>query len=176
MIISTLTTPLTKGQSTNSTASSFAAIVATLTTPVPSATRTIIDFPQHVPKDRNTLRVWPIGGNDDNDIINVKVTGWSFEQNTQNPAKILWVPGTICEVQATLSSTLVGLAGHSPSATEFFADTLTLTTGYAVLFQGTANVDTAWFECDISGFSRVEITGKLGAGTGDTMNWLYSFV
>jgi hypothetical protein len=176
MLISTLLTQLQKGQATNSTDTAFSVsnTKATVTKPAPAATRTIISASGGV-KDGNTLRVWPIGGGDNNDVVNVKVYGWNRVLNTRNPADELWVSGIICEVQGTLSSSLPGVAGQAVLATEFFCDTLTLTTGISVLHNGTADIDQAWFECDWSGFELAEIRGDLGAG-GDAMNWLWQIV
>ena len=172
MIIESLTTGLVKGQSTNSTATSFSALVATVTKPEASATRTVIDLGLG-PKQRSTLVVYPYGGNDNNDLINVKVSGWS-RVHPVSGGQQMWVSSLICTVQATLSSTLVGLAGMPVVATEFFADVLTLTTGIAVLVQGAADVDTAYFKCSTGPFELIEITGDLDTG-GDTMNWLYGW-
>lgn len=169
-----------KGQSTNSTASSFSALADTVTRPTGSATRTIIDLSQSAGmagvRARNTLAVVPYGGNDNNDIINVKVSVWNrFKERVTNGVADLWTARLVCEVQCTLSSSLVGVAGQHVVATELYADTLTLTTGIAVLHNGTADVDKAWFECDVAGNDLVEITGDLGTG-GDTMNWYYGWI
>lgn len=160
-------------QTTNSTATSFSASIVTLTKPEASATRSVIALPGPGSRTSNTLVVMPFGGNTNNDVINQKVTGWNFSKN--DGTRGIWVPSLICEVQATLSSTLVGLASEDVIATEFFADILTLTTGIAVLMQGTADVDPATYIVDVSGFELVEITYDLGSG-GDTQNALYRFV
>lgn len=160
-------------QSTNSTATSFSALLSTLTRPAASATRSVIDLGKPGSRTSNTLEVMPFGGNDNNDIVITKVSGWNFVKDPGTRG--MWVSRMICEVSATLSSTLVGLADEDVVATEFFADTLTLTTGIAVLLQGTADLDNASFQCDVSGFEIVEITYDLGTG-GDTQNALYRFI
>lgn len=170
--LSSLVSDWKKAQSTNSTATSFSASLATATKPEASATRSIISVVKSM-RDSNTLCVMPYGGNDNNDVINQKVRGWNFIKSAGTYG--LWVPSLICEVQATLSSTLVGVAGEDVVATELFADILTLTTGIAVLKQGTADIDAATYLVDVSGFELVEITYDLGAG-GDTQNALYRFV
>jgi hypothetical protein len=163
-----------KGQSTDSTDTAFvvANTKATLTRPAKSATRTVIDRTDSGLSDSNTLCVMPIGGNDNNDVVNVKVFGWKPAINMAfNSAVPQFYSGHICEVQGTLSSALLGLAQGLMAATIFQCDTLTLTNGVAVLHQGTADVDAAWFECDISGWDFIEVRGDLGANA-DTQNWL----
>lgn len=174
MLIQSYIGQVFRGQSTNSTDSSFAVTntKATLTRPAASATRTVIDRTASALSDANTLCVMPTGGNDNNDVINVKVTGWKTVVNTAfNTAVSQFYSGIICEVQGILSSALFGLANGLMIATEFQCDTLTLTTGIAVLHQGTADIDAAWFECDISGWDFIEVRGDLGANA-DTQNWL----
>ena len=164
---------LRKGQSTNSTSNAWGTNLPTITQPAASATRSVVCSRTELGSSRTTLEVTPYGGNTNNDIINLKVLGWNRTPGTTSPyVAPLWVPHLICEVQATLSSTLVGVAGRDVIATEFFADTLTLTYGVAVLYQGAGDVDIARFECGISGFEIVEIDYKTGTG-GDTMNSLW---
>jgi hypothetical protein len=147
---------LGKAQATNSTDAAYAARLPTATKPARSDTRAVI--PRGPGVTDATLEVVPYGTDSDNDVINVIVLGWSRTTNG------LWVPRTVCEVQATLSGTLVGVAGQDVAATEFFADTLSLTSGTALLRQGTGNQDIASFLCDVSGFELVELIFKLGAG------------
>lgn len=168
VFLSSVVPELKKAQSTNSTATSFSALIPTNTKPEASATRSVFDLGHKGTRDRNSLVVYPYGGNDNNDIVITKVSGWN-----QTPLG-MWVSSLICEVSATLSSTLLGLASREVVATEFFADTLTLTTGVAELYQGTADVDIAYFICSVAGFELVEITYDLGTG-GDTQNALYRF-
>jgi hypothetical protein len=176
MLIETLVTPWKKGQSTNSTATAFSALVPTTTKPAKSATRTVIDFTEQSVRDAGTLCVAPYGGNDNNDTFSVKVTGWKrgVPRQSATLTKDLWVSFLIAELACTISSSLPGVAGQDVVATEFFCDTISLTTGIATVIQGTADVDTAWFQVDAGGWELIEITGDLTTG-GDTQNWLYWF-
>lgn len=182
VFIEGLCTGLTKGLAANTTATSFTAAngIPTVTMPVGTATRTAIRRKQGV-NDRVSLRVYPYGGNADNDVIITKVLGWQRimpatlgQRQETDVGAHLWISTIVAEVSGILSSALLGIANYPVIATEFFCDTLTLTTGNAVLFQGTADIDIAHFLCDVSPFEIVTIDGDLGAG-GDTMNWLYSF-
>ena len=155
---------------TNSTSGSFSALVAEAAPPAMSSTRSVFSTQPNKGRQRwNTLVVLPYGGNTDNDIMNIKVAGWN-----QTASGRLWVPEVKCELACTMSSSLPGLAGNDIVATEFFCDTLTLTTGVAVLYTGTADVDIAYFKVGISGFELVEILFDLGTG-GDVMNALVRF-
>ena len=168
---------LKKAQSTNSTATSFTALIPTATKPAASATRAVFDRGDAVISDpeivQNTIIVLPYGGNTNNDVVNYKVSGWNrtYEEAT---GAVQWISTLVCEVQGTLSSSLLGTAGGTVAAAEFFCDTLTLTTGIAVLVQGTADVDIARFEANVAGYELVEITYDLGAG-GDLANALVRF-
>lgn len=161
---------------TNSTATSFSALIPTITKPAASATRAVFDMGKEGLRDLNTLVVMPFGGNTNNDIINVKVLKWIRVPRTTPVmgAPDMYVAEVVCEVQATLSSSLPGLADEEVVVAEFLADTLTLTKGVAVLFNGTADIDPAYFKCDISGAEIVELVFDLGTG-GDTQNALVRF-
>ena len=159
-----------KALGTNSTSGSFSALVAEAAPPGRSETRAVFSTLNNQGRQRwNTLVVLPYGGDTNTDIMNVKVVGWN-----QTASGRLWVAELKCEIQATMSSSLPGLAGNDVVATEFFCDTLTLTTGVAVLYTGTADVDIAYFKVGISGFELVEILFDLGTG-GNQMNALVRF-
>lgn len=167
-----LVSPLRLAKTTNDTATSFSALLATLTRPSRSSTRAVFDLGKPGLRSENVIVVYPFGGNDDNDIINVKVSGWNFSKD--EGARGMWISSLICEVAATLSATLLGLASEDVVATEFFADILSLTKGKASLYQGTSNVDIAFFKAPVSGYEIVELTFDLGTG-GDTQNALVRF-
>ena len=169
-----LVNDLKRVQATNSTASSFSALIPTITKPSASSTRAVFDLGKKGTRNQNTVVIYPIGGNDNNDVMNVKVTGWTFAPATSASGRGMWISTLLAEVACTLSSTLVGLANEIVSATEFFADTLVLSKGVATLWQGTADLDIARFDVDCSGFEIVEVTFDINSGA-DTMNALYRF-
>lgn len=163
MEIEAVVTSLKRAQTTNSTDTSYTARRSTVTRPAASATRSVFDVGQG--PSRTTAEIWPVGGNDNNDVVNYKVVGWN------KTISGLYVKTPICEIQATLSSTLVGVASQDVIATEFFADTITLTSGAATIRTGVVDEDEASILVDISGFELWEILYKLGAG-GDVANAL----
>ncbi len=171
-IIGSLISRLVKGQSTNSTTSSFAVADSrpTATEPASSATRTVIPAKGTPYKEGATLKVTPYGGDTNNDVVNIKVIGWNSVPGTVP----LYVPHEVCEIAATLSSALPGIATTPVVATEFFSDLVALTNGFAVLHNGAGDIDVAWFECDVSSYEYVEILYSMGAG-GNQANALYRF-
>lgn len=174
-LIGSLVSRLVKGQSTNSTAAAFSVndTKSTTTEPAASATRTVITTKGSPIKEGVTLKVTPYGGDTNNDKIEIKVIGWNSSPVTGATAT-QYVSHTVCEVEATLTSALPGIAAGPVVATEFFSDGLSLTKGFAVLHTGTDDIDTAWFECDVSSYEYVEILYAKGAG-GDQINCLYRF-
>jgi hypothetical protein len=164
-----------RGQETNATITSYTVQVPTKTRPAASATRTVIDFDVDFTKVSNTLRVWPYGGNDNNDLVHVKVVGCNRVRPQSDMRVDMYFPSFICEVQGTLSSALLGLAGEAVVATNFFCDIISITNGTALAFQNTADVDLAWFQCDASGFELVELIPRRGTG-GDSANCLWAWV
>lgn len=175
VVIGSLISPLTRGQTTSATASSFAVADSrpTTTEPVASATRTVIKTRGIAGKEGVTLKVMPIGGDSDNGTVSLKVQGWNSVKGVTGATTIEYVARAICVVGATLSAALLGIATMPVVATEFFADDVTLTSGLAVLHKGTADVDAAWFECDVSSYEYVEIIAI--KGTADRANSVYNF-
>lgn len=176
-----------KALQVNATSGSFAALTGTATRPAASATRAVwrtrvlaadllgysqpdFDFAQGTQRELqlNGMTVIPYGGNANNDVVNYKLIGWNQTKSG------MWVAEMKCEVQGTLSSALTGVGGHDVGAADMFCDTCTLTTGVAVLFTGTADVDPAYFKVGISGFEFVELLFDMGAG-GDGGNALVRF-
>jgi hypothetical protein len=175
MILETMIGRWRRGQTTNAVTTSFSALLDTLTKPAASATRTVIDCAggSSNRKERSVLRLVPFGGDTNDQTFSLKVVGWNRVLPAIVGETFQWHPSAVCEVSATLSSTLLGLAGAPVVATEFYADALSVVTGDVVLHTGTVNVDPAWLECDVSIFELVEVvydlTGAVGA------NALYSF-
>lgn len=181
VIVGSLVPDLVRGQLTSSTATAFAVADSRPTTskPASSATRTVITLGDgtQIPNKKPgvTLKVMPFGGDTDNDKIFVKVQGWNKVKGVTGATTILWVAKTIVIVEATLSSALPGIAGMPVVETEFFADVLAISgNGFCVLHNGTLDVDSAWFECDVSSYEIVEILYATSTG-GNRSNCLYGW-
>lgn len=177
MTIDALVMAYLRGLAANATAAAPFTVAnyrPTATKPVLSTSRLAIDFGSQGRKERNTLLVFPFGGNDNNDLIDVKVSGWNRVGPKSQSLADEWISALVCTVQGTLSNALPGLAGQPVVATDLFCDTLTLTNGVAVLRQGVADVDIASFLCDVSGFELVTVDPVTDTN-GDGANFLYGF-
>ena len=164
---------LKKALATNSTASSYTALIPTITRPVASSTRAVYDLGEGKgTRDQNVITVYPVGRNDNNETVSVKVTGWNFVRPT-GTGRGLYVSSLVCQVAGTISTTLLGIANEDIIATEFFCDILSLTKGVATLYQGTSDLDIAYFKAPVQGFELVEVTCTIG--TGDQANALVKF-
>lgn len=163
MLIEALTSHTVKAQSTNSTDASFPAHIPTVTKPAASATRAVFD--RGLGANCCTLRITPYAVGSNNQTMNIQIVGWNrcFSPGVTGISKTeIWIPRIACEVQGTLSSSLVGIANADIVATELFCDTLTLTSGISVLYQGTADSEIACFTCGVSAYSIFEVQFKLG--------------
>lgn len=174
-IIGSLVSPHQQGYATSTTVASFTAAmsISTVTKPALSTTRIIIDSSGSRAKESVTLKVMPYGGDANDNAINIKVQGWSKVQSQTGLPSIQYVSRFVAEVGATLSSSLLGIAGMPMVATEFCADSLSWTAGVAILHIGTANIDAAWFEVDVSSYEIVEIL--CNKGTGARANCFYGW-
>lgn len=166
---------LQRGLAVSSTIANFTAAAQNPigTKPTASATRAVFDRGRGR-QERNSLVLYPFGNNDNNDQIKLKVMGWSRvipepQNNFQE-----WIGVMVAELLCTLSNAIPGVALRPVVATDLFADTISLTSGLAVLFQGTADIDLAWAMVPVDGYEIVEVLPVLGAN-GDGANFLYAF-
>ena len=177
MLLSTIVGPLKRALDTNSTDTSFSAGESgtTTTRPASSSTRFVHDCVNAGPKERNTMVLVPFGGNDDNDTFSLKVQGW-MELAPRNQADLRqWVSLPICTLTScTLASALLGDAGRQVVVADLFCDAITLSSGVAVIYSGTADVDIAWAQIPVGGFELIEVLFDLTSG-GDGANFLYGF-
>lgn len=175
MKIETPVTRVRKALDANeATATSFTktAVLPTSTEPVAAAGRFVFKRLDMTGSDNTNIRVTPFGRNANNLTLSVKVNGWNRIGQSFG-SKYEWQSNIICQVQGTLSDALIGIAGFPVVASDLFCDTLALTYGIAVLYQGLADVDTAWFEFDAGGYEYVDIL--FARGTATEANALVSF-
>lgn len=175
MTIDVLAMEYLRGLVTSSTDTSFTAAEQnpTGTKPAASTTRAVFDRGPGR-NERNSLVLLPFGGDADNDQFSLKVVGWNRVGPKAQNGLDLWVSVLLAEIAVTLSSAIPGVAGRQVVATELFADTLSLTSGLAVLYQGTADIDLARAEVPVDGYEIVEVFFDLTTG-GDRANFLYAF-
>lgn len=113
---------LKKVQSSNSTDASFDALVSTTTEPTGDGVIDLVDLGGY---QHNNAKFIPFGTDANNETFKMRISGWRPLEISGSTT--LWVPTLLCEVTVTLSSTQAGVAGAGVVATEYFADTLTLT-------------------------------------------------
>lgn len=149
--------------SSNSTDSSFASKVPTVTEPTGTGVLELSSIPGSM--SDNILLV-PFGaGNDDTTFV-LRLIGW-------RKVSALWVPIPLCQVTATLS-TAVGVSGAAVTDSDRFADTLALASGFnsnvsTEIVSPTGNI-IAHVMQDVKGFAKVEITFDMtGATSGNAL-------
>lgn len=140
--------PLNKAHATNSSATSFAAKVATVTEPAGTGVINV--------QGADTVELMPYGTGADDTTFDMRVIGWRALRGT-------WVPTQICTISCTLS-TAVGDGGGQLTTSERFADTITVGSGIAVAPSVAANTP-ALVSIDSSGFEYVEMIFDMTGAT-----------
>lgn len=167
-LLGTLSTAFFKSHVTNSTASSFASKIPTITEPTGDGVIKLTDVENAV---ENNLLIVPYGTASDNHTFNMRIIGWR-EVLSNVAGKSLWVPVILAELACTHCAA-VGVAGSPVVAAERFVDTITLTTGNSGIsievFSPGSVAATAdligHVVVDAKGFKKIEITFDLGSGT-----------
>lgn len=131
MLLETLAGRLQKARSVNQTSAAFVSKVPTTTEPLGDAgTATgssVINMVRDSGQSQNLIKIKPYGVGADDTTFSVRVIGWSAIQNAGNVIPFLWVPELLGEFLCTLSSYCPGVAGATVVATEYFADTISMT-------------------------------------------------
>lgn len=141
----------------------------------------VIDFGRDGPTAMNGLVFKPFGVGANNTTFSMRAIGWTRVQAAGGSLDTLvWDPTDLFEVQVTLSSVLLGLAGKVLTATDFFADTITLTgttaiANVTVTINSPANDRPAYIVCDGLGFEKVETIYTTG-GSATSCNSLWRVI
>lgn len=123
-----------------------------------------------------SVLIVPYGEGSDGDTFSMRVIGWKVLGH--DPYTQIWVPINLLEVQATLSSTVPGVAGRLVAATELFADTIAIVTGNAnvsVDVNSPADNTVAHLLLNLKGVSKLELTFDTG-GSATSANALLAMV
>lgn len=150
----------------NSTATSFASKIPTITEPTNG--NGVFDI-----GGDESLEFIPFGTDGDNDTFSMRVIGWREHRGAIG--NDLWIPSVLAEVTVVLGS-VTGVAGTEVVNTEFFADTIALASngGALTVKSQTAGNTVACGKVDITGYKKVEFTFDLaGAQEGVSMNALF---
>lgn len=137
----------------NNTATSFSATVATATEPQN-------DGVVENTNGAETLDAIFFGAGADNTTFDARIIGW----RVTGASRPLWIPTVIVEVSATLCAA-VGVAGYEMVNTDRFVDTLTINKGIGVASTVLADASGSVLTIDISGYSKIEVTGDLTGAT-----------
>ncbi len=148
------TTPQQRWQllyTANSTASSIAATIPTLTEPVAGANGF---WATTLPNDDGVFNYCNFvffGAGSDNQTGNVKIVGWKKIND-------VWIPIPLLLLALTFSAA-VGIDGHVPDDTDRFADTITATTAYTTAYEiiSPAGDQIAMVKLDVVGFDFVQV-------------------
>jgi hypothetical protein len=165
---------------TNSTASSFASKVPTITEPSNDG---VIDLFSKSILQPKSVKLWFIGLGADNDAFSIRVIGWQRIGSGLAPG-ILWFPSVICELACVISAA-VGVAGSPVLNTERFADTITIVSEPTITADvtrlGTIELNSPTGDLiapavvPLRGFEKLEFLFDQTTNT-PTMNVLYSLV
>jgi hypothetical protein len=168
----------------NATASAYTNPAPTITKPATvttaTAERAVFDLSMNeagviLP---NAVKVIPFGAGANDNTSNILLIGWHrvIPPSTTVQKVPLWVGNILCEIGIIYGST-TGVAGYQPAATDFLADTLTITTGTAdqgLRITSPTGEQTASFLQEITGCELLEFQFKKGTAT-DT-NCLFALI
>jgi hypothetical protein len=153
-----------KALATNSTSSSYASKVPTITEPATNSDNGIYDV-----RVAETLEILPYGIGANNDTFNMRVIGW---RQIGPQATALWIPEILADLAVTLSNS-VGVAGATIIATERFADAITVTSGNPAAVVGTTTAETPLkATISVAGYNKIEFDFDI-TGTTTSMNALF---
>lgn len=148
--------------SANSTQSGFASRVPTTSNTIDSEQQSSAPNAASFRNEGDTVEVAPYGAGADNSTLSLRVIGWRRAGPVVN-SFIQWIPTVVADLSCTLSAA-VGIAGRTPTSTDRFADTITVTTGVAVVPSVTADtVGTAFVAVD--GYEYIEFITSVGTAT-----------
>lgn len=175
--------PLRKARKVNETSNGYVSKITTATEPQGDAgTATgasIIDLVHGGNIAHGSVRIFPYGSGANNTTFSMRVLGWEYTGIGGGDVGVtretaLWIPGVLCEVQCTLS-TSVGVANKCMVATERFADTITPTTGndnITVFRTSTADNTIASLIVLTQGCLKLELQFTTGGSATDCNAWV----
>lgn len=150
---------------TNSTATSFASKVPTVTEPSGEGVHNV--------GGDEYVEFIPFGTDGDNDTFSLRIIGW--RQHRGSVGNDLWIPNVLSETSVVLG-TSTGVAGAEVVNTEFFGDTIALVSngGTLTIVSQTAGNTVAMGRVPIAGYDKIEFTFDLaGAQEAVSMNALF---
>jgi len=178
MLLETLSQKLRKAKSANATDTSFPARIPRATEP----TTGTIPLGGTGAASQNAAVILPYGTGSNNHTFSFRVIGWRLLDETgAQPPTSIWIPVILGEFSVTLSSTYLGLAGKQIVATEFFADTITITypstaPGSIEIISPANDAGIASVTMDVKGFQKLELIFNINSGSTTDMNALVALI
>lgn len=169
MLIETLSTKFRRALTANSTDTSFASKVATLTEPSGSG---VLDMGAGGALAPNGVLVVPYGAGNDDTTFAMRIIGWrSITEHSSNQKITEWIPIILVELACTLS-TAVGATGGVIGGGRM-ADTLSLVTGnddISIDFVSPTGNVAAHAVVDVKGCEKIEFSFDMtGATSGNCL-------
>lgn len=173
---------LRKALADNSTAADFTAKSPTVTEPTGNGVFNLTKFVGgSVPM---YAMIWPFGSDADAETFDMRLWGWwRITGDGQNSD--LWIPSILAGLSVVLS-TPVGVAGAEVLNTDFFADTITITSGMepvitadttnqgTIVRQSNAGNQIAWAKVPLCGPEKIEF--DFDRGTAASANCLWTLL
>jgi hypothetical protein len=190
VLLGTLSSSFRLAAATDQTNTSWATIVPTITEPGGAGSgATAAAVFSLTSKDgnyaQNGVKVVPFGTTSNNNTFSLRVYAWSFVRNllVNNASVDLWVPVNLLEVVCTLTSAMPGVTGSAISASHYFCQTITVTTGSTLSGEAAAenvvspaNGTIAHFVVDLKGFQKLQLDFSVNGGSATAMNALLSLL
>lgn len=168
-----------RARQVNATDSSFPTRLITATEPANSlgtnaaqaTSGSVFDLanPSKSDVSQNGLILKPYGSGSNTNTFSLRVIGWSYLIEG-DPNTAIWDPTILVELQATISSTPIGLAGKLVKATDLFATSIAVTTGNANVSMEQVSPGSgiaAHAVVDLKGFQKVEFVFTTGSSATD---------
>lgn len=177
--------PLQKALTLNYATNGFPALVGTLTEPTGSgvfgAGLSGAGVEAVGAESQQAVFAQPYGTGVDGNTLSMRLTGWHvFAGVRDGTVKPIWIPFHICEVACTISTTNTGATGGPVLLTEYFAKTITITTGPTTAGVSVEVVSPAAAGlygsvlADIKGAQKIQFTFSTG-GVATDCNALWKF-
>lgn len=177
MLLETISQPLRLVRAANDTSSSFGSRVPTTDKPSGSG---VIDLGGYGMANQNGVLLLPFGTGSDGNTFSLRVLAWHWivDPLITKAKPTLFVPFLLCELSVTLSSGNPGVAGSILGSTQYFAKSISLTTGNANVSAETlspaASGVLAHATADMKGAQMLEVIFSTGSSATDC-NALYKF-
>lgn len=168
VLLSGYSGPFRKVLDTNSTDSSFASKIPTITEPTGTG---VIDFAGPGKPMPDTVIIVPFGVGSNNQTFDMRVLGWRPVDPTAPATKSrLWVPELLLGISCTLTGSVVGVAASPIVAANLFVDVITVSYGIGIKSDPPIDTYPNRVALGLEGYSKLEfIFDMTGATSGNAL-------